>query len=286
MLVGLPDPEHPAIARAAPDRAPHLVGQRLIRDLLVGLGQGAGDRAVRARRVACASRNDAIACSNRRSMRSWNPSNGMMPRRAEPGRLLQGDSGRSRAGTSRRGPARRGSPSPGGIPRARRRRRGPRRRRPPRSARAPNDPGPPGRRSVIVSISRSAVRFPTRHADIPLDRSREGTMTRGSNDRTIAASGLVLLDAHDRFQQGGEHPLAVDARQREGDLGLDAAEFDAEVVPRASGLQGQVASRAGPGRSARSSVGSGPPRGRRPATRSSSRSKTVGVRTCMPKKQR
>ena len=52
VLVDAADPEHPAVALAAPDRAPHLVGQGLKGDLLVGLRQRA-DRSRRwARRVA------------------------------------------------------------------------------------------------------------------------------------------------------------------------------------------------------------------------------------------
>ncbi len=46
MLVGLPDAKHPAIARAASDRASHLVGECLVGDLFVGVSQGAEDCAV------------------------------------------------------------------------------------------------------------------------------------------------------------------------------------------------------------------------------------------------
>ena len=60
----------------------------------------------------------------------------------------------------------------------------------------------------------------------------------------------VLLDPDDRFEQDGEDLLAVDPGQGQGDLGLDDAEFDAEVVPRPAGLEGQVLLAHGPGRSA------------------------------------
>ena len=63
MLVDAADPEHPAVALAAPDRPPHLVGQGLEGDLLVGLGQGAGRSRRWARRACIASRKAAIACS-------------------------------------------------------------------------------------------------------------------------------------------------------------------------------------------------------------------------------
>ena len=43
VLVHAADPEHPPVAAAAPDRSPHLVGEVLEGDVLVGLGQGAGD---------------------------------------------------------------------------------------------------------------------------------------------------------------------------------------------------------------------------------------------------
>ena len=46
MLVHAADPEHPAVALAAPDRPADLVGQGLEGDLLVGLRQRAADRAV------------------------------------------------------------------------------------------------------------------------------------------------------------------------------------------------------------------------------------------------
>ena len=46
MLVDAADAEHPAIARATADRPPDLVGQGLKGDLVVGLRQGAADRAV------------------------------------------------------------------------------------------------------------------------------------------------------------------------------------------------------------------------------------------------
>ena len=41
MLVDAADAEHPAIALAAPNRAPHLIGQGLKGDLFVGLRQRA-----------------------------------------------------------------------------------------------------------------------------------------------------------------------------------------------------------------------------------------------------
>ena len=46
VLVDAADAEHPAVPLAAPDRPPHLVGQGLEGDLLVGLRQRAADRAV------------------------------------------------------------------------------------------------------------------------------------------------------------------------------------------------------------------------------------------------
>ena len=49
-----------------------------------------------------------------------------------------------------------------------------------------------------------------------------------------------LLDADDRFEQAGEHPFAVDARQGNGDLGIDDAVLEADVVSRPPGLQRQV----------------------------------------------
>ena len=52
VLVGAADPEHPAVALAAPDRAPHLVGQGLKGDLFVGLRQRAGRSRRWARRAA------------------------------------------------------------------------------------------------------------------------------------------------------------------------------------------------------------------------------------------
>ena len=55
MLVDAADPEHPAIALAAPDRPPDLVGQGLKGDLLVGLGQRAADRSAGPILFECAS---------------------------------------------------------------------------------------------------------------------------------------------------------------------------------------------------------------------------------------
>ena len=46
MLVDAADPEHPAVALAAPHRPAHLVGQGLEGDLIVRLRQRAADRAV------------------------------------------------------------------------------------------------------------------------------------------------------------------------------------------------------------------------------------------------
>ncbi len=46
MLRDLTDPEHPAVPPGAPDRSADLVGERLVGDPLVDLGQGAEDRAV------------------------------------------------------------------------------------------------------------------------------------------------------------------------------------------------------------------------------------------------
>src|SRR4051812_14000525 len=48
MFVRMTYAEHPAVSGTAPDRTPDLVGQRLIRCLLVGLREGAGDSAIRA----------------------------------------------------------------------------------------------------------------------------------------------------------------------------------------------------------------------------------------------
>src|SRR5205823_4676062 len=50
----------------------------------------------------------------------------------------------------------------------------------------------------------------------------------------------VLLDPDDGFEQSGEHPLAVHARQRQRDLGLDAAELHSEVMPRPPRLDRQI----------------------------------------------
>ncbi len=79
VLAHLPDPEHPPVPPAAPDRPPDLIGQRLVRHPLVSLRQRAGHRPVRSPRFRIAARNAAIACSNRRSIRSVNPSNGITP---------------------------------------------------------------------------------------------------------------------------------------------------------------------------------------------------------------
>ena len=56
---------------------------------------------------------------------------------------------------------------------------------------------------------------------------------------TILSLGraAVLLDPDDRFEQSGEHLLAVDARQRQGDLGLDEAELHSHVMPGPAGLE-------------------------------------------------
>src|SRR5215208_1740605 len=55
-----------------------------------------------------------------------------------------------------------------------------------------------------------------------------------------ARGAEVLLDPHDRLEQPGEHPLAVDPRQGQGDLGLDEPVLDPEVVPGPAGLERQV----------------------------------------------
>src|SRR5207244_2485972 len=60
-------------------------------------------------------------------------------------------------------------------------------------------------------------------------------------------SFLILLNPDDRLQQGREHPLAIDAGQGQGDLGLDDAVTDAQVMPGPAVLQGQVFLAAGQG---------------------------------------
>src|SRR5262249_4792822 len=50
----------------------------------------------------------------------------------------------------------------------------------------------------------------------------------------------ALIDPHDRLEEPREHPLAVDASQSQGNLGLDDSELDAEVMPRAAGFERQV----------------------------------------------
>ena len=98
-------------------------------------------------------------------------------------------------------------------------------------------------------------------------------------------AGRVLLEPGQGLDQDREDSLAVDAGQRQGDLRLDHPELDSQVEPRAAGLDRQV---------------SFPPGQRVQCGREldlaqfanivvdqgSSRSKTVGVSTCMPKKQR
>ena len=71
-------------------------------------------------------------------------------------------------------------------------------------------------------------------------------------ERRVGHRGAVLLDPDDRFEQEGQDPLAVDAGQRQGDLGLDHAELDAEVVPGAAGLEREVRLAPGQGVRARS----------------------------------
>ncbi len=214
VLVDLADPEHPAVALAAPDRPADLVGQGLEGDLLVGLRQRAGDRAVGPVAAASPSRNAAIACSNRRSIRSLKPSNGISPVPGRSGGLL--DVVAVDRVQEQRGP----DPlvevlaTPGGT------------------ARAPRRPGAsrPGRaagdqladRAVAERRVGAGDRLDQERAAVDMVGIRAPGMDDGP-DRRIAARRLgvaaVLLDPDDRFEQHGEDPLAVDARPGPGRSG-------------------------------------------------------------------
>ncbi len=90
------------------------------------------------------------------------------------------------------------------------------------------------------------------------------------------SASRVLLDPDDRFEQEGQDPLAVDAGQCQGDLGLDHAELDAEVEPGARGFRARGTARCR-ARALRAVVSWIWPSSRTSSrTRSSSRSKTDG----------
>ena len=102
---------------------------------------------------------------------------------------------------------------------------------------------------MIVSISGfdsviDAIRSPTARGIGDPIRSLAAAISEPGRPRRMPER-RSLLDPGDRLQQHGEHPVAVDAGQRQGDLGLDEAELHAEVVPRPPGLQRQVLLAAG-----------------------------------------
>ena len=78
MLVGLPDPEHPAVAPAAPDRC-RTWSARVAKATCSYACASALASAPFGPSRRTAARNEAIACSNRRSIRSMKPSNGIFP---------------------------------------------------------------------------------------------------------------------------------------------------------------------------------------------------------------
>ena len=158
------------------------------------------------------------------------------PRAADRRRRPGSRSGRARAGTARRGPARTGS-------RARRRNCSSSSQASSFSARLARATSSrtersriAGSGSVIVSI-RSWPSLQTWSDDqcVPVEGD-----SRSARSRRRASACDVLLDPDDRFEQEGEDLLAVDAGQGQGDLGLDDAELDAQVVPGAAGLERQV----------------------------------------------
>ena len=91
-----------------------------------------------------------------------------------------------------------------------------------------------GSELVIVSIrvlpSEAMVVSPARSEGRSASRQRPGAGQR----RAFCSTRI------ERFEQDGEDLLAVDAGQRQGDLGLDHAELDAQVEPRPAGLERQV----------------------------------------------
>ncbi len=256
VLVGLADAEHPAVPPAAPDRPADLVGERLVGRPArrPAPGRWRSRRSGPSRRIA--ARNEAIACSNRRSIRSMNPSNGISPVGGQVGRRPGGvavDRVQEHRGADPLvevlGPWRNASRSS----HARRT----------SSVDAPAISSPDravADRRVGAGDGLDQERFRAGVMAVPVgtisadsDRRRVrraiGPRSAGRSAPHVAA---VLLDPDDRLEQPGEHPLAVDAGQGQGDLGLDDAELDAQVVPGRRGSPGPGTSRGGPGRSARS----------------------------------
>ena len=216
MLVRAADPEHPPVALTAPDRSPDLVGQVLEGDLLVGLRQALQMAPLGpSRRIA--SRNAAIACSYRRSIRSRNPAKGISPDAANLRGVLdlvaiQGveeqrspdplvEVARASCGSARAPRRRVASPSRLAVAISS------------RIERSRTD----GSAWVIVSMRSS----PTGDGLAVLDSRGDKTSGPPMGCRT-GLSRRVLLDPDDRLQQQREDPLPVGAGQGQGDLGLDA----------------------------------------------------------------
>ena len=151
MLVHAADAEHPPIAAAAPDRPADLVGEVLEGDVLVGLGQGAGDGAVRP--VAAHGLEER---GDRLLVPAFHQVLEPVERdqaRAAAGRASPGcRSDTARGGTATPGPARRGCRASGGTARAPRRRGASRPGRPPATRSRAERSRTAGSAWVIVSM--------------------------------------------------------------------------------------------------------------------------------------
>ena len=96
----------------------------------------------------------------------------------------------------------------------------------------------------------------------------------------------ILLDPDHRFEQEGQDLLAVDAGQGQRDLGLDDAELDSQVKPGPTGFQRKIPLPSRERIEGRRELDLAQLADVLRRTSSSSSSKTIGVSTCMPKKQR